>query len=215
MLLILILTSTIGIIFFKDIEYFMLYLNFSWTLSKITPYFVLIVLGLLLAKKSSRKLIFKVPFLNKILLLLIILSPFAIGFAIHPIYEGDFSKTGNELKTKEISDFKNYDFIVLTIPGCKYCHESVSMINKIQERNSNMQIKYIVCNKDMKEISPFSKNLNQNIKVNLVEDIDVILKINNGKFPCFIMNKKNSIYFWFNNQFGTRAKDFLEQNFKE
>ena len=74
-------------------ENFLLSISLSFTVSKLISYLLFVVIGILLAflffKKSKNKRISKIPKL--IIGLVLFVAPFLIYFAIHPIYEGDFS----------------------------------------------------------------------------------------------------------------------------
>ncbi|MES2587583.1 MAG: hypothetical protein V4622_01305 [Bacteroidota bacterium] len=206
-----ILCLTTVILFFKNLEDLFISLNFSWTFSKITPYFLLIILGFTLMFKIRRLLIIKIPFIRLIALILIFIFPFGLGFALNPIYEGDFSKNGKEIKNEQtLSDFQKFDFVVLTIPDCPYCHETINSINLLQKRNPNLTIKYIVCSSENRQIEPYRFKLNSKIQVSLAQNLSKMIEIANGSFPFFVKLNQDGIYTWSNNEFGVRAKDFLE-----
>ncbi len=206
-LILLILT----LFFFKALENTLISWNFSWTISKVFPYLVLIILGFTLSRKIKKFFFIKIPFLRFILLLIIFLAPFGIGFILNPIYEGDFSKNGTSIPNEQsLSDFKAFDLVVITIPNCPFCHESVNAINLIQKRNPKLKIKYVVCAKESREIEPYKLKLNSSIQVSLCQNLDKMITISKGSFPCFVKINTNDIYTWSNDNFGVRAKDILE-----
>lgn len=189
-------------------------INFSWTISYLMPFVLVIFLSVILAiallrdpqdKNAVRKMFFT---------FLIIGIPFAIAFYLSPIYEGDLSKEGKKVtSTTKINEFKNYDFIVLTIPGCPFCLESVSKVNLIHKRNPKLKIKYIVCSSNILAKNELRGLLNSGIKIDLGYNLSELVELSDGKFPCFVkIDHSKAIYKWHNNQFGTRAKDWIESN---
>ena len=83
-------------------ESFLLNLGLSFTISKLISYLLFVVIGILLAflffKKSKNERIGKIPKL--IISLVLFVAPFLIYFAIHPIYEGDFSNNSYSIDSK-------------------------------------------------------------------------------------------------------------------
>ena len=92
-----IVLALLVIIFFSEIESTFLHITHQWTISKAFPYFLLIISGTYFAlfslkTLSKNKLItFFVSFLS-------FSSPFILGFALNPIYQGDFSKDDKKFK---------------------------------------------------------------------------------------------------------------------
>jgi hypothetical protein len=203
------------IFFFKKIESSLLDWNFSWTLSKSTPYIALLIFGFLFMRFIKKFILIKIPVVNKVLMFVIFLIPFGIGFAFNPIYEGDFSKNGRTVVLNtNYSDLNGGDFIILSIPNCPFCHESISNLNLMQKRNSKMRIKFMVLSKERKELKPYRQKLDKEIKVSLVKDLDKMLELSAGKFPMFILKNEKELTLWSNNEFGVRAKDLLEKTVK-
>lgn len=213
-LVILSLLSLIFIVFFNQINTFSVNLGFSWTFSKILPYLILLILGMLLLLRIRKFLIFKSQMLVKVVLFGVLILPFTIGFILHPIYEGDFSREGTELTAgNSLSQLRNVDLIVLTIPSCPFCHESTRLMSVFQKRNPDLKIKYIVCSGDSESTKELRAFLPESIKIQKAKDLDKLLAISEGKFPTFIKVEKNkAVYKWSNNQFGVRALDWVESS---
>lgn len=204
------------IIFFKKIEKFLIDLNFSWTISKSIPYLFLMIFGILLMFSLKKRL--KIGnVLKQIILVLVAVCPFMIGFTMNPIYEGDFSKQGTtNFEAPNKKDFSGVDLVVITIPGCPYCHESTFYSNLMHKRNPKLKIKYIVCAKDTNQIQPYRDKLDKNIEVALAEDPNQAAKTAGGSFPAFLLIQNNkAIQKWSNDQFGVRAKDLVESVTKQ
>ena len=90
--------------YFRGMEDFLLNLGFSWTLSKVLSYILFLIVGIILFLMFRKRVRSRV---GKMLLSLIIVVPFAIYFAINPIYEGDFSNDVKVMKS-DSSSFKFY-----------------------------------------------------------------------------------------------------------
>ena len=209
--------ATVFIIyFFQSIEQWLIESNFSWTSAKIAPYFLLLILGLLIGRWMNQFLLFKlisnkIKLLKRIVFLVITFIPFGIGFALNPIYEGDFSKQGKEIQKDTKKDFKNADLAVITIPGCPFCYHSISKLKQLKRRNPSMRIKFIVCTDNDADLIDYRAEGGNEIVVVKTKNGESLGKLAEGKFPTFVMVQNNqAIYSWSNDQFGCRALDQLE-----
>ena len=116
-LIITIVPTILSIFFFKEIEQNLFNSGASWTISKALPYLITIILGVIIALNTFKiltiKKIYKISLTTTILIL-----PFALSFALHPIYQGDFSKNGKALESNSYSEnsFEN-GLMVITIPN--------------------------------------------------------------------------------------------------
>jgi hypothetical protein len=210
-------TSLLVLYFFTSIEQWVINSNFSWTSAKIAPYLLLVIFGILIARWFSKFFIYKIisnrlKFLRPIVFVVITAIPFVIGFALNPIYEGDFSKQGTEIQNSEsITEFKNVDLAVITIPGCPYCYHSISKLRQLKARNPEMRIKFIVCTSNDEELKDYIAEGGNDIVVSKTKNIESLSKMAEGKFPTFVMVKNNkAVYRWSNDQFGCMAIDHLE-----
>lgn len=202
------------IFFFNSISESAIELGLSWSISFFLPYFLLVVFGVFFAL-SIRGFLRFMPFVLKTLTIFVLsLIPFGIGFAINPIYEGDISLGGNALNENKIyNSIKDFDLLVITIPNCPFCLESTQKINKLLDRNPSLKVKYVICSAEQNAIKQLRKLLNKNISIELAADIQQMVSIAEGSFPCFVkINDDNAIYKWSNDQFGYFALDKVEQN---
>ncbi len=209
--------STTNIFLFSSIEQWLIQSDFSWTISKITPYLLLIISGILIARWVSKFFFFKIisnrlKFLKPFIFVTITAIPFVIGFALHPIYEGDFSKQGTTIeKFQPIKDFKDVDLAVIAIPGCDYCYHSIAKLRQIKSRNPKMKIKFILCSSSFAELKDYIAEGGNTVKVTTTRNIESLQNLVEGKFPTFIMLKNDkAVYRWSNDQFGCMAIDHLE-----
>lgn len=200
------------VLYFSSIELYTLNSGFSWTLSKSLPYLLLVVLGVLLAYLFSKfKLTIKKGVSVLILIILMVL-PFGVGFALNPIYEGDFSLTGKEMHdSKSLKNFKNADLVVIAIPGCPYCLASIDKLRLIKKRNPSMKIHFVVSTPNKGDLKNYIDAAKGEISVQQTTEIELSSKLANSTYPTFIQVKNNKgIYKWSNDQFGVRAVDKLE-----
>lgn len=219
LLTIYLLISAFAIFLFTSIEQWLIQSNFSWTSAKLAPYLLLIILGFLLARWMRKFILFKIisnkiKFVRPIIFVLILAFPFSIGFALNPIYEGDFSKKGIEITADQsISDFKHFDLAVIAIPGCPYCYHCIAKLRQLKARNPEMRIKFIVCTTNNDELKDYKAEGGKDIEVRKAKNIENLQILAEGKFPCFVMIQKNkAVYRWSNDQFGCLAMDELEHS---
>ena len=138
------------------------------------------------------------------------ISPFIINFIIHPIYDGDLANNHKEVE-KKYSDFNDADLVVITIPDCPFCHESITKINKLQARNPTLKIKYIVCSSDTNQTEAYIRKLDKKVTVNIASDPNKIATVANLRFPAFLTIKGKKMLYFDNNNFGVRALDYIEE----
>jgi hypothetical protein len=205
---ILALIACLVVLFPLRIELFLLKNNFSWVLSKLTPYLLFAIAGILLSVALYQR--FNNSTVKKVSCVLALFVPFAIGFSLNPIYEGDFSYTGTKLKNTPVKINKNVDLLVITIPNCPFCYQSIGMLNLMKKRNPKLKIRYEVCTSD----SMLTMNYREIAKVfdiNLASDMHQSAQFASGKFPSFFLCKNGkAIERFSNNQFGAGAKDKIE-----
>lgn len=208
--------STLTILFFDTFEEKLIDMDFSWTLSKSLPYVILIFLGILLSSSIRKQIKIRNKFLKTSLLFIFFLAPFTIGFILHPIYEGDFSLQGKEIRNAPKSKIpSNTDLMVIAIPGCPFCMGSIAKLKKIKKRNPNLSITFIVCSKDTLTLSEYKSEIGNSFNIQLADDIEQMINMANTKFPSFIkIENGQATYSWSNDQFGVRAIDDLESHFR-
>jgi glutaredoxin len=144
---------------------------------------------------------------------LLLLAPFGVYFAVNPIYQGDFSQNGKDLKIRNAKTTSiDNGLLVLTIPGCPYCFESVQSLKYLKSRNPELKIQFAVTGTDDKSyLEGYKKEVNGSFDVVLYEKARTLVSETGGQFPTFVMIKNGkAIYSWTNDEFGVRAKDKLE-----
>lgn len=183
-------------------------LGLSWTLSKLLPYILMVLIGGLIfywaVKRSSKTWV-------KVFAGVFIPIPFVIYFAIVPIYIGDFS---NDSKSIVLSDqnstLQKGHLSVLTIPGCPYCAEALQTMKKLKDRNENLLIDYVVCYGDSSDINWYADQAEGAVNVILTDQNEEMSKLAEGRYPTFVWVQKDAILTWSNDAFGVRALDQIE-----
>lgn len=192
----------------NSLENIFLDFGLSWTMSKALPYIVAVLIGILLSvflfrrKNKKLKLLFGLP---------ISLIFFAAYFIFHPIYEGDFSNRSYKPKTENLAELKNDEFVVVAIPGCMYCLESIEKVNKLKERNPDLKIRFVVLSSDDKDLKNYRKIAIPTISVVKAKETKRFLEISKGGFPTFLSVRSGKILkAWSNDSFGVLAMDEVE-----
>lgn len=199
-------------------ESFFLNLGLSYTWSKALPYIIVILLGLaigiFLFKKSKSKL-------TKILSIFTIGVPFGIYFAINPIYEGDFSNTARLVQhTTETSELKGVKLVVISMPGCYYCKESILSLKEITERHEKIKVEYVVASSDSSALDFYLESAKGLFDVRLAENPKAMAQVATDeggitRYPTYVLvNNDNPMQTWSNNTFGISALDKVVATFK-
>ncbi len=206
--------AALTIVFFKNLQLALMEGGVSWTLSFTFPYFLLAAFGLLLGLIFRHDLARFSRVLRFVILLVLIVLPFGIGFALHPIYEGDYTAKGTALtKQNLLANAKDADFVVLTIPNCPFCRESTEKISRLQRRNPTMRIKYVVCANDPAATKELRGLLDKRIRIELASSLSEALMLSGGKFPTFLRTEKGkAVEKWNNKELGMPALDRIESS---
>jgi len=200
---------------FKSTESTCLRLGISWTISKLLPYIFTIIVGVYLFY-LIRKITFKSSILKYSLASLTLILPFIIGFAMNPIYEGDFSKLGEDkIINSSPSDFKKNGLTVVTIPDCPFCFGAIEKLKTLKQRNPSLKIDFVVCSSKAEFLKTYKEEINGAFNVRTADNPDSLAKTSGFRFPAFFyvseLKPKNK---WSNDQFGVRAMDDLESMLK-
>jgi hypothetical protein len=184
-------------------------------MSKLLPYLTLAIGGILLAYSFSKGFKIKSRIARLLIGLILFAAPFAVGFAMHPIFEGDFSSEGTEIKESTVKADEKYDLLIVTIPDCPFCMESITRLKLIKKRNPNIQMLFSVCTRDEQKISLYRELIAGDFDIELAKDIEASVKLAEGHFPTFVQLKKGlPVYKWSNDQFGAGALDKMEAEVK-
>ena len=113
----------------NKIETFFLDFGLSWSMSKMLPYVICVLLGLCLVL-LFRRIAFRNRWLNRISSFILVVLPFSIYFALYPIYQGDFTNQGFKPKSK-IQFPSSKTLTVVVLPDCPYCYQSISSLYRM------------------------------------------------------------------------------------
>lgn len=194
----------------NNIEISFLELGLSWFLAKLLPYLLALFFGVFLfillrrlLKGSKLQYWLSIPF---------IVVPFLIYFTLYPIYEGDFSNNYQRSKNKDILPFHgNRKLVVIAIPNCPYCFESIQKLKRIHSRNPKLEIQFLVCTDDDNDLLLYKKEAQNSFKVEKKSANKQLALLAHYKFPTFLLCEKNQdIKIWNNDSFGVLAIDEVE-----
>lgn len=199
-------------------ETFFLNLGLSYTWSKALPFIIFILLGIfvgLFLFKRSKSVVMK------IVSIITIFIPFGIYFAINPIYEGDFSNTARIVeRTADMSELNGTKLVVISLPGCRYCKESIPFLKEVKERHKNIEVEYVVTSSDSSTMEFYLETSKGVFPVRLAENVEAMSKVATSpdgyaSFPTFVLVKDNKpLQTWNNNTFGISALDKVVGSFK-
>jgi len=191
--------------FFED---FLLNLGFSWTLAKYLPYVICLLLGLLLFRIWV-KVVFR--WWLKILVLTVVCSlPFGLYFFFYPIYQPDIYNTAYIPKILPEKLPSKTTLAVVVLPGCPYCAQTTSEMNRLALQNKKLQIVYYFISDDPESVRIFRKNLDRCIGIQSGIDATRWMLAAEGVFPSYLLfDNKQLKRAWHNTSFGVRALDEL------
>ena len=197
------------------IEVFFLDAGFSWTLSKITPYLLTFILGFILVLILRKKILKFGRILRMFFQIFTFSLFFLVYFSFYPIYEGDFTNYSTQIQqSKENNELEGKKLIVLSIPGCPYCYESIGKMKKLIERNPSVKIEFLVCSNDESTLDWYKEETGSIIGVHLAKNPQAMAELAKGSFPTFVLvNDDNSLTVWSNSSFGVLAMDEVEDAF--
>lgn len=189
--------------------------GFGFTTSKVLPYIITLLIGLIIVFLMRSKLNFRNKLIRIGLKIIIVIIPVAVYFAVYPIYEGDFSNSFKVVKrssdNSEVSGDKLY---VISIAGCPFCKLAMSKMLQLEERNPSLEIEYLVCSRDSSTLDFYTEINEGKIPVKLAEKPEEIMVLAEGSFPTYVLTRKNEpLKTWSNQNFGVRALDDVEAEF--
>jgi len=199
----------------NSIEILFLDNGLSWTWSKITPYLISFVLGFILVLFLKKKIANYGKLLRIFFQLFAFSFFFILYFSFYPIYEGDFTNSSVLIeRTKENSELTGQKIVVLSIPGCPYCYESINRMNKLIERNPSINVEYLICSDDESSLEWYKEGVGNNISVSLAKAPDNMAQLAEGSFPTFVLvDDESKLKVWSNSSFGVLAMDEVEAFF--
>lgn len=181
-----------------------------WTFSKLVPFLILFIASYLLTlfllkNKSSLFKHFLAMSLSGALVI--------VYFSFNIVYISDIENNYRSYENDESFGLEKNQFYVLSIPGCKYCKESIPLISNYTEMSNIDSVTYLVCDSVVSTYPSYLDVVPENFGVIQGRDISRLIELADYSFPSFMfVDSANKIYVWNNNDFGTRAKDFIKKN---
>lgn len=202
----------------NSIELFLLDIGLSWTISKLLPYLIAIAIGLILINLLKKHIRDSKTIVKWFLRVTLFFFPFGGYFIYSPIYEGDFSNNYVSVKKEaKYNELTGKKFVVISMPGCSYCFESIDRMKKLLDRIPQAEIEYIVClSSDSLSTEWYQNKAGDNIIVRLAKDSDALTQLAEGTFPTFVLvNNESPLTKWSNDSFGVLAMDNVEEFLKK
>jgi len=195
----------------NSFEVFLLDCGFSWTASKLVPYLFFPFLGFFLWLALRKRV--KRGWLKYTLLVLLIALPFLGYFLVNPIFEGDFSNNSKSVALVPELKVNKQTLVVITIPGCPFCMQSVERMKDFKKRNPKINVEYRVCSTDAASVLPYQQAAGKAFPILLAEEPEKMADVAEGAFPAFVLTDGKSAVKWSNDKFGVGALDEVESKF--
>ncbi len=200
------------IAFHNSFENNLFELGLSWTMSGIAPYFLQFISAVLFGIQFNLFGPLESIKRRRIISVSSVIVLCGIAFAVHPIYEGDFDNTFDEIhlasKTGEVPE----GLTMIALPGCPFCKSRVKTLNQLYARNPRKEIQVILASSDADMLSYYKKNLSAGIQALNAKNPQFYAELAQGRFPCFIYNDgTGDIRRWAQNGFGSSALDWIEK----
>jgi thiol-disulfide isomerase/thioredoxin len=150
-------------------------------------------------------------------LLASVLIPFFAYFAFNPIYSGDFSNNSELLKVKsELDDYPSPKLIVVSIPNCPYCQESVGRMIELKKRFPKLNVEYLICVNDSlaeKAIESYQELSQNKLSFKQAKEGEKLGNMVHMSFPTFVLISDTQKLMWSNDNFGVGALDEVVETF--
>ena len=205
----------------NSIEIFFSSLGLTWTLSKLLPYILFLIIGISFSVIFYKKFKLLKPLKIFISLALFVL-PFLLYFVYSPIYQGDFSNVGYTMSSENRFPEKK-QLTVYVLPNCKFCVSSTATLKAMIRKNKGINLVVRVMGHSVNDSLKYVKLMDNLVPVtmnssnNLTERVQIkeVISITKGEFPTFVLSKNGkAIKAWHNDHFGVSAMDEVDHYFK-
>ena len=204
----------------NSIENFFSSLGLTWTMSKLLPYILFLIIGISFSIIFYKKFKLLKP-LKIFISLAILVLPFLLYFVYSPIYQGDFSNSGYTISSESRFPDKK-QFTVYVLPNCKYCVSSTATLKAMIRKNKGINLVVRVMGHTVDDSLKYVKlmdklgTISMNSSNNSLERVQIkeIISITQGEFPTFVLSKNGkAIKAWHNDHFGVSAMDEVDHYF--
>ncbi len=194
----------------SPIEKIIIDFGFSWQFSKLFPYlmgFPLLFISWYFLKRYLKPRFFKVG------VMLFFISLPILHFAFYPIYQGDLNNESTEHDLNQSFDFMtDNDLVVIVIPGCPFCLQSLETVKALKKRNKRLRITCIVADSNPTSLESFNHWTKLNCSVQMSNNLGEAMQVSNGKFPTFVIRTGKKLKSWNYSKLGANALDQIEHN---
>ena len=192
----------------SDIERVLNESGFSHTYSYFAPYLILLLCGFALISltKSIAHKSWRI-----IASLLIIFMPFAVGFALRPIYEDAIYIGGTDYAYNNDALSDNHKLSIIVIPDCPFCKRAIQQAGRFVSTGENGLVEVVLCSSDSAATAKYSTLLPSGVQLRNASHPDSVAIYTGGSFPAYCNRiSERQMRIWTNNEFGPRALDFID-----
>ncbi len=188
-------------------EHLLTTMGLSFTASKIIPFVLFLLLGIILFIFSRKKI--KKAVIKNIVSILLLIAPVATYFAFNPIFQGDLNNTSSTVPLlKEYNEINENTLYVISLPGCPWCKLSIKDLEKIKAHNPALDVTYLVTSTDSIHLKFYKDEMPENFNLKLAENPEAMADLAAHSFPTFVVkNKEGKLLVWNNSAFGANAFD--------
>lgn len=193
-------------------ETFFINLGLSYTWSKLLPYLLMILLGVIIGIYVFKK---GTTTLMKVVAFVVMIIPVGIYFAVNPIYQGDFTNNSRIVdRTADTDELAGEKLVMIAMPGCPYCMLAIEQLKTLKKQHPEVQIEFIVTSSDPTHLEPYTKKINGAFPSRAATNPEAMAKLAEGRFPSFVLvDEDDPFEVWNNNTFGVRALDEIVDSF--
>jgi hypothetical protein len=185
--------------------------NLSWTFAFLMPYLLTVVFIVFFAMGLSQLIKVKRVY-KKLIFIGVLLALFGVGFAVHPIYQGDLSNNAEEIPLYSNDDLLPTGLSMVALPGCQFCYGQIPTLKKLRARNPNMNMAILFVLPDSLSMDDYQTQLGESIDVISTQTPQLISELVGGKYPTYVYLKPSDqkFYKWSMDGLGAVGLDFLE-----
>ena len=152
-----------------------------------------------------------------IIALIIMILPFTGYFIYSPIYRGDVEVMSSKpMLQNEITEAFGDGLLVIGLPGCKYCEESVATLKRIQARNIDLPIQMSIIGASKRELSVYKEMSAGKFKIAPLNSKNFTKSLQILRFPSYLWVEHGVVIeMWSNTYFGVITQDEIGRKWNE
>jgi hypothetical protein len=198
----------------NHVESLGLSVGINHTYSKLLPYFIEFLLVCVLVYQANKSFLKdKSRGLKKAVSIFILVAACGTAFAIHPIYEGDFTNTYRKIivSGKKAQIFEP-GLTMVALPGCEFCLARREELNEFKAHHPSIGVAVFIINDDQLALEEYQETMSKDIEVKLASDMSALKMVIGGNYPAFFYKSSKDtqeLIHWNNNDFGVTALDWI------